>query len=31
MGDAKHHFRKFSEVSQRIFAVGESIRRAEKD
>jgi DnaJ-domain-containing protein 1 len=31
MGDAKDHLRKFSELSQRIFALGESIRRAEKD
>jgi len=31
MGDAKDHLRKFSELSQRIVALGESIRRAEKD
>jgi len=31
MGDAKDHLRKVSELSQRIFALGESIRRAEKD
>ena len=31
MGDTKDHLRKFSELSQRIFALGESIRRAEKD
>ena len=31
MGDPKDHLRKFSELSQRIFALGESIRRAEKD
>jgi len=31
MGDVKDHRRKFSELSQRIFALGESIRRAEKD
>ena len=31
MGDAKDHLRNFSELSQRIVALGESIRRAEKD
>jgi DnaJ-domain-containing protein 1 len=31
MGDAKDHLRKVSELSQRIVALGESIRRAEKD
>jgi hypothetical protein len=31
LGDAKDHLRKFSELSQRFFAIGESIRRAEKD
>jgi hypothetical protein len=31
MGDSKDHLRKFSELSQRIFALGESIKGAEKD
>ena len=31
MGDAKDHLKKFSELSQRIFALGKSIRQAEKD
>ena len=31
MGDTKDHLRNFSELSQRIVALGESIRRAEKD
>ncbi len=31
MGETKNHLNKFSELSQRIFALGESISRAEKD
>jgi hypothetical protein len=31
MGNAKNHLREFSELSQRIFALGESTGRAEKD
>jgi DnaJ-domain-containing protein 1 len=31
MGDAKDHLRNFSELSQRIVALGKSIKRAEKD
>jgi hypothetical protein len=31
MGDIKNHRREFFELSKRIFALGESIRRAEKD
>jgi len=31
MGDAKDHLSKFSELSQRIFELGDSIKRAEKD
>jgi hypothetical protein len=31
MGDARDHLRKVSELSQRIVALGESIKRAEKD
>jgi hypothetical protein len=30
MGDSKDHLRKFSELSQRIFALGESIRTSRK-
>jgi len=31
MGDAKNHLTKFSELSQRIFELGESIKQTEKD
>ena len=31
MAEAKEHLRKFSELSKKIMALGESIRQAEKD
>lgn len=31
MGEAKDHLKKFSELSQKISALGKSISRAEKD
>ena len=31
MGDAKGHLENFSQLSQRIVALGESIKQAEKD
>jgi len=31
MGETKEHFRKFSELSKKIAALGESLRQAEKD
>jgi hypothetical protein len=31
MGGAKEHLRKFSELSEKIAALGESLRQAEKD
>jgi TATA-binding protein-associated factor Taf7 len=31
MGDAKEHLRKFSELSEKIAALGKTLRQAEKD